>query len=300
MASFAPFETLPQLAVAVSGGPDSLALVHLADLWARRRGGSAVALIVDHRLRPESGREAHRVAGWMAAAGISRRILRAGEPLPEANIQDWARDARYALLSAACRRAGILHLLTAHHRDDQAETLLLRLGRGSGLDGLSAMAPVVELTDCRLLRPFLPVAKSELIGWLRSKGLEWIDDPGFFGPTPEGSSYNIPRAMYAHAISNQIETARKIFADWIADHKVEAYQRIVALAVLGDREGANHLATELDALMGGSLSLSVAVQNCYCGAPFDLDATPNFKARIEESGLPWPPPAPIDFPAKKW
>ena len=182
MAAFAPFESAPRIAVALSGGPDSLALTHLADRWARQSGGTILALTVDHGVRTDSAEEACRVGDWMTEAGISHQVLRPRESAPSANIQDWARDVRYRLLSDACREHGILHLLTAHHRGDQAETLLVRLGRGSGLDGLAAMAPIVELADCRLLRPLLPVTKSALTGWLKSHGLEWVDDPSNRSP----------------------------------------------------------------------------------------------------------------------
>ena len=177
MAPFAPFEPAPRIAVAVSGGADSLALALLIQRWAKRRGGEAVALTVDHRLRPGSGAEAKRVGALLASEGMAHRVLRWPGPRPAANLQAAARAARYRLLAAWCRRQGILHLALAHQRDDQAETLLLRLARGSGLDGLSAMAPTVETPDLRLIRPLLPVPKARLETYLRGRGLAWIEDP---------------------------------------------------------------------------------------------------------------------------
>ncbi|HZD25370.1 MAG TPA: tRNA lysidine(34) synthetase TilS, partial [Alphaproteobacteria bacterium] len=149
MAPFAPFEATPALAVAVSGGADSLALALLADGWARRRGGVATALTVDHGLRPEAAAEARRVGRWLAARGIPHRILRWRGDKPATAVQAKARAARYALLADWCRRHGVLHLLTAHHRGDQAETVLMRLAHGSGVDGLAGMARQRRLEGLR-------------------------------------------------------------------------------------------------------------------------------------------------------
>lgn len=177
MRGFAPFEPNPVLAAAVSGGSDSLALCLLADRWARARGGRVEAFTVDHRLRPDSGAEARRVGRWLKRRGIAHGILVWSEPKPAAGIPAAARAARYRLLGQACARRGILHLLLAHHRDDQAETLLFRLGRGSGVDGLAAMAAETELNDVRLLRPLLSVPKSRLMATLGAMRQGWVEDP---------------------------------------------------------------------------------------------------------------------------
>lgn len=182
MARFAPFEPAPELAVAVSGGADSLALALLAHRWAGDRGGRAVALTVDHRLRPEAAAEAAAVARWMAAHGIPHHCLvRTGPPLRR-DVQAAARAVRYRLLEEWCGEAGVLHLLTAHHREDQAETMLLRLARGSGLDGLAGMAALVERRQCRLLRPLLTVPRARLRAGLTEAGQDWIEDPSNADP----------------------------------------------------------------------------------------------------------------------
>ena len=129
---FAPFEPSPHLAIAVSGGADSMALALLADRWARMRGGRVTALTVDHGLRAEAAAEAAQVARWLAERGIAAMTLAGVAPLPRRDIQAQARALRYRLLEGWCAEAGVLHLLIAHHQEDQAETLLLRLGRGSG------------------------------------------------------------------------------------------------------------------------------------------------------------------------
>lgn len=187
MARLGPFEPHPELAVAVSGGADSMALALLADTWARAQGGRVTALTVDHGLRRESADEARQVARWLKAAGIRHRILRWSPPKTRkvkgaqgarmANLQAAARDARYDLLSGWCRAHAVLHLLLAHHQDDQAETLLLRLARGSGLDGLAAMSPLTERAAVRLLRPLLNSSKAQLVRYLEGRRQAWIEDP---------------------------------------------------------------------------------------------------------------------------
>lgn len=182
MAPLGPFEAAPVLAVAVSGGRDSMALALLADAWARARGGAVVALTVDHALRRESAAEAAQVAAWMAARGIAHETLVWTGDKPATGIQEAARDARHRLLAAACRRRGLLHLCLAHQRDDQAETLLFRLAHGSGPDGLAGMAPVRHVDDVRLLRPLLDVPRATLTATCLGFGQAWIDDPGNTAP----------------------------------------------------------------------------------------------------------------------
>lgn len=180
-----PFESKPRLAVAVSGGADSLALCLLADRWARAKGGSVLALLVDHRLRKESTAEARRVGRWLAARGIGHRILVWQGDKPARGRQEAARQARYRLLFEACRRAGILHLLVGHQREDQAETVVMRQAKGSGPDGLAGMAALIEHDEARLLRPLLDVPKVQLEAFLKAQGQAWIADPSNDDPAFE-------------------------------------------------------------------------------------------------------------------
>ncbi len=182
MAPLGPFEARPGLAVAISGGPDSLALGLLADRWARARGGAVVGLIVDHGLRPASASEARQTALWLAARRIAWQILTWTGAKPTAGIQAAARAARYRLLGEWCRAAGMLHLLTAHHLDDQAETVALRAARASGPDGLAGMAAVRELAGLRLLRPLLTLPKTALLAYLEALDQPWLDDPSNRAP----------------------------------------------------------------------------------------------------------------------
>ena len=177
MAAFAPFEGQTHLAVAVSGGSDSMALAVLAKNWVGRYRGSLTALVVDHGLRAESSAEASRVQGVLKGLGISAEILVWSGDKPATGIQAAARAKRYALLENWCARHGVLHLLTGHHLDDQAETIAMRAARQSGVDGLAGMSAIVERSQCRLLRPLLGQYREELRAYVHDLGISWIDDP---------------------------------------------------------------------------------------------------------------------------
>jgi tRNA(Ile)-lysidine synthase len=175
--AFAPFEQAPHLAVAVSGGADSMALAMLSHHWVQQKNGRISALVVDHGLRRESADEAGATVERLRALGIDAQVLVWTGDKPAAGIQAAARRARYELLDAWCRKNGVLHLLVAHHADDQAETFMMRVRRGSGPDGLAAMSPVRELSACRLLRPLLAIPKSRLVATLQAEHVGWIEDP---------------------------------------------------------------------------------------------------------------------------
>lgn len=174
------------IAVAFSGGPDSLALLILAARYVKaaarqRRGAKLIAMTVDHGLRPESAGEAKEAARLAGKLGVSHRILTWQGPKPASGVQAAARDARYALLAEACRETGAGDLLVAHHLEDQAETFLLRLARGSGVDGLAAMPAVRVLagggTPVRLVRPLLAMPRARLLATVAKSGLTPIHDP---------------------------------------------------------------------------------------------------------------------------
>ncbi len=182
MARFAPFERPPALAVACSGGADSMALTILAADWAQQHGGSCLALVVDHGVRAESAAECQATLQRLRSRDIPAEGLSLPRPLTGdlgagGNLQARARAARYRALSDACRARGILHLLLGHHADDQAETVLLRQRRGSGALGLSAMMGERFTGTLRLLRPLLGVPKARLVATCRAEGLDWVEDP---------------------------------------------------------------------------------------------------------------------------
>lgn len=180
MAALGPWPARPSLAVAVSGGRDSLALTLLLRQWTAERGGRLLALTVDHRLRAGAGDEARRLGERLSERGIEHRVLtwQDGGSLPPGRpVQAAARAARYALLTDACRRAGLVHLCLAHQADDQAETLLLRLAGDSGPLGLAGMSACVPLDEVLLLRPLLHVPRARLAAGLEAAGESWLDDP---------------------------------------------------------------------------------------------------------------------------
>ena len=129
---------------------------------------------------------------------------------------------------------------------------------------------------------------------------QYLDNPDMLKPKPEGSAFQVPREIFVHAINNDIETAQNLLDDWLVNNKVGDLSMTMAMAVFGNREAANDYASKMDARIGGTLALSELVKDCMCGAPFDLESTPNYKQRIEEAGFNWPPPSPIKYPAKDW
>src|SRR5712691_2857398 len=189
------FEARPRVAVAVSGGPDSMALILLAQRWARQRGGEAWALTVDHGLRPESAEEARTVAGWLASRAVPHEILVWAGEKPATGIQEAAREARYRLLAQWCRGHGVLHLLTAHHREDQVETHLIRRRAGSGIDGLAGMSAVRELAGCRLVRPLLAVPRARLLALLAQEDQPFLHDPSNLNPAFERARLRLHPAI---------------------------------------------------------------------------------------------------------
>ena len=170
-------------AVAVSGGGDSLALMHLLARWAKKAKAAApVVLIVDHGLRPESKKEALNVSRKARKLGLKATVLRWTGPHPKKGIEAAARQARYRLMGAWLKKRKLTTLYVGHHEDDQAETFLLRLARGSGLDGLSAMRaltryPHSDFRGLTLARPLLGTARADLRAYLTALGEDWIDDP---------------------------------------------------------------------------------------------------------------------------
>jgi tRNA(Ile)-lysidine synthase len=187
---FADWKAAPALLLAVSGGPDSIALMWLAARWRRAmsRGPRLIAVTVDHGLRREAAREALDVKRLAKALDLPHRTLRWTGAKPKTGLPAAARAARYRLLAQAARAGGATHILTAHTRDDQAETLLMRMLRGSGIAGLAAMARETERDGVRLARPLLDVPKSQLVATLNKAKIAFADDP-----TNRDAAYTRPR-----------------------------------------------------------------------------------------------------------
>lgn len=171
-------------AIGVSGGSDSLSLMLLLADWAKAQGlPPPLVLCVDHGLRPEAKAEAKKVMAWARAAGLRGAILRDETALPSSeNLEAAARALRYRLMGDVLRKKRLAALYVAHTEDDQAETFLLRLGRGSGVDGLSGMRTVAPFPDpnfagLTLARPLLSFSRTVLREYLAGEKQPWIDDP---------------------------------------------------------------------------------------------------------------------------
>lgn len=175
---FAPLARYKCVALAVSGGGDSMALMQLACDWARQQAHAPqlFALTVDHGLRAGSRDEAEWVAAQAAKLGLPHLILTWTQARPGAS-QEEARSARYALMAEYARAHGIDALVTAHTSDDVAETFIMRLGRGSGVDGLAAMARESAWEGVPLVRPLLDLTRVQLRAELAARGAEWLEDP---------------------------------------------------------------------------------------------------------------------------
>jgi tRNA(Ile)-lysidine synthase len=176
---FADWKAAPAIVLAISGGPDSVALMWLMARWRRAfaRGPRLIAVTVDHGLRAEAAREARDVKRLAKSLDLPHQTLRWTGTKPRTGLPAAARAARYRLLAQAARKHGATHVLTAHTRDDQAETLLMRMLRGSGIAGLAAMARESERDGVRLARPLLDISKSRLIATLNKAKIGFADDP---------------------------------------------------------------------------------------------------------------------------
>ena len=222
------------VALAVSGGSDSMALLRLFAAWPDRP--AATVLTVDHGLRPESADEAGQVAMWCKSAGLSHVTLRWEGAKPATGLQAKARNARYNLMAGWCREHDVSCLLTAHTMDDQAETVLMRLARTTSFDSLAGIPALGAWQGLEVIRPFLKLRREELRHHLRDLGQDWIDDPSNadrrfervrirqalpvlegLGITTEGLSH---LAEAAREVSDGLRGATE---DWVKHH-VEVFE----------------------------------------------------------------------------
>ena len=178
MDSLGPYEKNPHLAVAVSGGCDSLCLAILTSKWVSMNGGKITALIVDHGLRKNSKKECLKLQKILNKKKISNFCFK-WMPLKKSkkSIQQKAREFRYNVFEDWCFKKNIFHLLIAHHFDDQKETLLMRLNDNSNIYGLSCMPKILFKKKVRILRPMLDFKKKEIIEYLKERKVEWFEDP---------------------------------------------------------------------------------------------------------------------------
>lgn len=190
-------DPLPQvLGVAVSGGSDSTALMHLAAHWARARGIALRVVTIDHGLRAAAAAEAAQVAKQASALTLSHDVIKWTGWDKTGNLQDAARQARRHMI--ADWRGEISHVLMGHTQDDQAETVLMHLNRGSGVDGLAGIAPIASVPDARggyhLARPLLDVRRKTLRRYLEALGIAWSDDPS-------NEDFRYERVRLRHALA---------------------------------------------------------------------------------------------------
>jgi tRNA(Ile)-lysidine synthase len=175
---FSPLNQASGILAAVSGGPDSMALMQGLARWAATGPRPPIRVAtVDHGLRPEAADEAAFVAREAALLSLPHRTLLWTGEKPATGIQEAAREARYRLLVEYAREAGATHLATAHTLDDQAETVMMRLSRGSGLSGLAGMRRETDRQGIRHVRPLLGLPKSHLLDHCRHQGWRFVTDP---------------------------------------------------------------------------------------------------------------------------
>jgi tRNA(Ile)-lysidine synthase len=264
---FEPLANASALVLAVSGGPDSTALLLLAARWrarrsVRRAAPKLLAVTVDHGLRPQSAREARAVKQLARTLAVPHRVLRWQGRKPHTGLQEAARAARYRLLGRAARRAGAGYVVTAHTLDDQAETLLMRLLRGSGMAGLAAMRRIAPLPlehvqeqwqpvlrkstnkIVRLARPFLDIPKARLVATLRRAGIAFFEDASNRDPCFTRARLRELMPMLAReglGAQRIALLARRIArAELALEHAVE-----VAAADLIDPQSANRLRSRI-------------------------------------------------------
>jgi len=173
---FSGFAEFKKILIAVSGGPDSMALLLLAHRWRENHGGELIAATVDHGLRPEAKEEAALAAAFSHKLGVPHHVLRWTGEKPPTGIQEAAREARYALLCGLAKTENIEAIVTAHTRDDQSETFLMRLARGSGLSGLAGIRARSNRDGILLLRPLLDLPKARLIATMEAAGIGYAED----------------------------------------------------------------------------------------------------------------------------
>jgi len=237
-ALFAPFARAKALLIAVSGGPDSTALLLMAAEWAKRRGKTRVeAATVDHGLRPESADEAKAVAALCARLGIGHRVLEWKGAKPATRLQERAREARYRLLVDCAKAIGVDALMTAHHADDQAETVLFRLLRGSGVTGLRGMDLITVRDGMTIARPLIGLKKRDLIAFAQARGAPFIDDPSNADPRFARTRL---RALLAHLGREGLDA--------------EALDRLARRA-RETEEALAHLTAEVEARLGSEDAL---------------------------------------------
>ena len=165
-----------RIAVAVSGGADSLCLAHLLCTWCQKNGVQLYAFTVNHGLRAEAKKEAQSVHALLSKWGVKHQTLLWQGVKPKTRVEEKAREKRYDLMYQACQKNSIQYLFLAHHVEDQAETFWTRLAHSSGVDGLAAMEPVLPWHECFMMRPLLDETKTDIVAYLKAHHIAWFED----------------------------------------------------------------------------------------------------------------------------
>ncbi len=171
------FEKKPQVAVAVSGGPDSMALLYLIKRWIETKKGEIIALIVNHRIREESDQESKYVSNIIKSMNINCKILSVKKNNVEKRNMEEARQNRYLEITNFCKRKNILHLFIAHHKNDNVETYINRKMAGSDFEGLQSIQENIIRNKINILRPLLPYTKKNIYDFNKKYKIAYIEDP---------------------------------------------------------------------------------------------------------------------------
>ncbi|RZI47215.1 tRNA lysidine(34) synthetase TilS [Rickettsiales endosymbiont of Peranema trichophorum] len=169
-------QNVKRVGLSVSGGIDSMCLCHLSQFWSARKGIDLTCLVVDHKLRQESSVEAEYVVSILESYGLRAKILPIFWNKPLSNIQKAAREARYDLLTKYCQENGLEYLFTGHNKDDQAETVLMRISRGSGVNGAIGIPTQTILNGIKIIRPLLPFHRHQICYTISKAGWSWVED----------------------------------------------------------------------------------------------------------------------------
>ncbi|MBI29540.1 MAG: tRNA lysidine(34) synthetase TilS [Pelagibacteraceae bacterium] len=185
------FENKAKIAVGVSGGPDSIVLAFLLSKFAKIKGYTVIALIVNHNLRLESSQEAKEVSDYLTRNKINNKVLSWRRKKNKKASQEKARNARFEILHNYCKNNNIIHLFLGHHFDDNLETFILRKIAGSDIEGLNSMNSEAIFEKVRILRPMLNCTKESIIRFAKKNNLQWIKDP-----SNENMSYSRSKIRY--------------------------------------------------------------------------------------------------------